>query len=73
MGALDEPDICSGKGCRAAATHALLWNNPKIHTPERRKAWLACPDHLESLQSFLGSRGLIRDVVEHEKGADHTV
>ncbi|GAB2630812.1 hypothetical protein GCM10027270_18600 [Nocardioides ginkgobilobae] len=73
MGSLDEPDVCSGKGCRQPATHALLWNNPKIHTPERRKAWLACEEHLEPLRSFLGSRGFIKDVVVHEKGADHTV
>ena len=57
MGALDEPDTCSGKGCRAAATHALLWNNPKIHTPERRKVWLACEEHLEPLRSFILSGG----------------
>lgn len=73
MGALDEPDTCSGKGCRAAAQHALLWNNPKIHTPDRRKVWLACEEHRESLTSFLGSRGFLLEVVDHEKGADHSV
>lgn len=73
MGALDEPDTCSGKGCRAPAVHALLWNNPRIHTPERRKVWLACDDHLEQLRSFLGSRGFVKDVVAHEKGAEHSV
>ena len=72
MAALDEPDTCSGKGCRAAASHALLWNNPRIHTPERRKVWLACPEHREPLGSFLGSRGFLRDVVPHERGADHS-
>ena len=73
MGSLDEPDVCSGKGCRAPAAHALLWNNPKIHTPERRKVWLACDEHLEQLRSFLGSRGFVKDVVSHEPGADHSV
>ena len=73
MGSLDAPDVCSGKGCQAAATHALLWNNPKIHTPERRKVGLACDEHLEPLRSFLGSRGFIKDVVAHEAGADHSV
>jgi len=73
VGSLDEPDVCSGKGCRAAATHALLWNNPRIHTPERRKVWLACGEHLDQLRSFLGSRGFIQGVVPHEKGADHSV
>ena len=33
----DETPICSAKGCRAAAVWVLAWNNPKIHTPERRK------------------------------------
>ena len=32
---------CSRKGCQQAAEFQLLWNNPKVHTPERRKIWLA--------------------------------
>lgn len=70
---MSEPDTCSAKGCTAPAVHALLWRNPKIHTPERRKAWLACPEHRESLGTFLGSRGFLIEVVEHHPGADHTV
>jgi hypothetical protein len=73
VGALDELDVCSGKGCRAEAAYALLWNNPKLHTPERRKVWLACEEHRESLGAFLGSRGFLQSVVAHEKGADHSV
>lgn len=46
--------ICSAKGCRAAAVWVLAWNNPKLHTPERRKTWLACDEHREHLSSFLG-------------------
>lgn len=57
------PLRCSAKGCRATATSALLWNNPRLHTTERRKVWLACPDHVESLGSFLASRGFLRDTV----------
>ncbi|MBF0722283.1 MULTISPECIES: hypothetical protein [Sanguibacter] len=49
--------VCSGKGCRAEARWGLLWNNPKIHTPERRKVWLACDDHREHLETFLDARG----------------
>ena len=37
-----EPDTCSARGCQAPAVWELLWNNPKLHTPERRKTWLAC-------------------------------
>lgn len=58
-------EICSAKGCSAPAAHALLWNNPKVHTPERRKTWLACPEHLTSLEQFLGARGFLKDVVAH--------
>lgn len=52
---------CSAKGCTAAAAWALRWNNPKIHTPERRKAWLACEDHKASLTDFLGARNFLRE------------
>lgn len=49
--------VCSGKGCRAEAVWAVLWRNPKIHTPERRKVWLACDDHRDHLENFLDLRG----------------
>jgi hypothetical protein len=55
--------VCSAKGCRAAAVWVLAWNNPKIHTPERRKTWLACEEHREHLSTFLGVRGFLKDVV----------
>ena len=55
--------VCSAKGCRTPATYALLWNNPKLHTPERRKTWLACVEHREQLSSFLAIRGFLKDVV----------
>lgn len=55
--------VCSAKGCRTPAAYALLWNNPKLHTPERRKTWLACAEHREQLSSFLGIRGFLKDVV----------
>ena len=61
----DEAAICSAKGCAAPAVWALLWNNPKLHTPDRRKTWLACADHRESLSDFLGARAFLRDVVAH--------
>ena len=40
----------------------LGWNNPKIHPPERRKHWLACAEHRDSLSQFLSARGFLRDV-----------
>ena len=60
-----EPDVCSAKGCRAPAAWQLLWNNPKIHSSDRRKTWLACDEHRESLGQFLGSRGFLRETVAH--------
>ena len=63
-----DPEICSAKGCQVAARWQLRWNNPKLHTPDRRKVWLACSDHRDSLSSFLGARGFLKDVVPHEPG-----
>ncbi|RBP64647.1 hypothetical protein DFO66_10645 [Brevibacterium sanguinis] len=48
---------CSAKGCRADATRAILWNNPRLHTPVRRKVWLACDEHLDHLREFHRLRG----------------
>ena len=58
-------EICSAKGCQQPATWALRWNNPKVHTPERRKVWLACDEHRSSLSEFLGARGFLKDVDPH--------
>ncbi|MGV8978761.1 MAG: hypothetical protein ACOH17_12005 [Cellulomonas sp.] len=55
--------VCSARGCRATATWGLLWNNPKLHTAERRKVWLACDAHREHLEHFLSARSFLRGVV----------
>lgn len=58
------PDTqCSRKDCRAAADWALVWNNPKLHTPDRRKVWVACDEHREYLANFLNMRGFLRETV----------
>ena len=54
--------ICSAKGCSAPARWSLLWNNPKLHTEDRRKSWLACDEHKESLGDFLRARSFLREV-----------
>jgi hypothetical protein len=54
--------VCSARGCRADAVWALRWNNPRLHTPDRRKTWLACAEHRGDLEQFLGLRGFLRDV-----------
>ena len=56
------PLVCSARGCGAPAVHALLWNNPRLHTADRRKTWLACDGHLAHLSNFLDSRGFLREV-----------
>jgi hypothetical protein len=64
----EDPDqkelVCSSRGCRQPASYDLQWNNPKIHTPDRRKHWLACDDHRESLAQFLSARGFLKDVLQ---------
>lgn len=66
-------DICSARGCQQPAAWALRWNNPKLHSPERRKVWLACEEHRGSLSDFLGARNFLKEVVEHVEGADESV
>jgi hypothetical protein len=53
--------ICSARACGNPAMYALEWNNPTVHTPDRRKTWLACDDHKQSLSEFLDRRGFLRD------------
>jgi hypothetical protein len=63
---IDAVRVCSAKGCRTPARWALQWNNPKLHTPDRRKTWLACDEHKEWLSTFLDVRGFLRDVTPVE-------
>ncbi|APH01508.1 hypothetical protein IGS73_09515 [Janibacter indicus] len=49
--------VCSRKACRASATRAVLWRNPRIHDESRRKVWLACAEHEEVLREHLAIRG----------------
>jgi hypothetical protein len=59
---MSELVMCSAKGCRAAASYAVIWNNPKIHPPGREKTWVACEEHRQSLADFLDVRGFLRRV-----------
>lgn len=58
--------VCSARRCRARAVWALRWNNPRLHTPERRKTWVACDEHRDHLDEFLSLRGFLRDTVPLE-------
>ncbi|MDK1358879.1 hypothetical protein QNO00_01170 [Arthrobacter sp. zg-Y1219] len=57
------PAVCSRKGCRQPAVWRLLWNNPRIHTPERRKTWLACGEHRGWLEEYLQTRDLWKETL----------
>lgn len=63
-------DTCSAKGCQTAAEWQLMWNNPKLHPADRRKTWLACGAHRETLADFLGARGFLKEVVPHSQGTE---
>ena len=47
---------CSRASCRSAATVAIRWRNPRIHSGDRMKVWLACDEHAGYLQDFLTAR-----------------
>ncbi|HLR98792.1 MAG TPA: hypothetical protein VK069_04285 [Mycolicibacillus parakoreensis] len=68
----DGPDqlICSAKGCQEPAAFEVVWNNPKIHTPDRRKIWLACPEHRQYLSEYLSRRDFLREVVPVDEEPD---
>lgn len=52
-----QPPQCSRAGCRAPASWNVNWRNPKLHSLDRVKVWLACEEHREFLESYLSSRG----------------
>ncbi|MGN6503465.1 MAG: hypothetical protein ACTHKX_11270 [Pseudolysinimonas sp.] len=53
----DTPTRCSSAGCSAAAAWRVNWRNPRIHTSDRVKVWLACDEHRASLNDYLATRG----------------
>ena len=59
--------ICSRRGCRAKAEWSVQWNNPTIHTPERRKNWLACEDHRAYLEQYLAARQFWKQTIPIEE------
>lgn len=62
-GATPQELQCSRAGCRRDATRALRWRNPKIHSEDRQKTWLACDEHLDVLREFLAQRDFPLTVV----------
>jgi hypothetical protein len=66
LGGQPNGDVCSRAGCTASARWELRWRNPKIHTEDRVKVWLACDEHREFLSDFLLARDFPLTVVPFE-------
>jgi len=47
---------CSRAGCSELAAWNVNWRNPRIHSADRVKVWLACDDHVEYLRDYLATR-----------------
>lgn len=47
---------CSRAGCNNPATTAVNWRNPRIHSLDRVKVWLACDEHADYLRDYLAAR-----------------
>ncbi|AZC13839.1 MULTISPECIES: hypothetical protein [unclassified Microbacterium] len=62
MSADGSPAQCSRAGCRAAASWLIRWRNPRIHSADRWKSWVACDEHREYLREFLAARSFPLDV-----------
>jgi hypothetical protein len=56
LGSVPEFPLCSRAGCDSPATSTVNWRNPKIHSVDRVKVWLACDDHVDYLRDFLDAR-----------------
>lgn len=58
-GGIDEPAApatCSRAGCRAEARWRIDWRNPRIHSADRTKTWVACDEHRDYLRDYLAAR-----------------
>ncbi|GAB2514559.1 hypothetical protein [Paramicrobacterium agarici] len=61
---------CSRAGCRLTAQWRIGWRNPRIHSADREKVWLACDDHVEYLRGFLEARSFPVAVTSFSEGGD---
>jgi hypothetical protein len=57
LGGADPGTRCSSAGCSEAAAWRVNWRNPRIHSADRVKVWLACDAHRETLRDYLATRG----------------
>jgi hypothetical protein len=47
---------CSRAGCSELAVWNVNWRNPRIHSADRVKIWLACDEHVDYLRDYLATR-----------------
>lgn len=47
---------CSRAGCHEPAAWNVNWRNPRIHSADRVKVWLACAEHVDYLKDYLVTR-----------------
>jgi hypothetical protein len=71
LGADPLDQTCSRAGCSNQARFAVNWRNPKIHTQDRVKVWLACDEHVDYLREYLLARDF--PVLVSGIGADVTL
>jgi spore coat protein CotF len=55
---------CSRAGCEQSAQTKIIWRNPKIHSIDRKKVWLACEIHQQYLIDYLDTRGFYQGTEE---------
>jgi hypothetical protein len=48
--------ICSRAGCSDGASWFIYWRNPKVHSLDRKKTWLACESHKQFFIEYLSMR-----------------
>jgi len=62
-GASQDTLRCSKTACREEPAWQIIWRNPKIHTPDRKKVWLSCDDHKDFFDGYLSQRGFPVSIV----------
>lgn len=64
--------ICSRAGCRTPARWQVIWRNPRIHSADRRKIWVACDEHRDYLRDYLAARDFPVEVATLEPAGGAT-
>lgn len=57
-----ERDLLGHGGCHGPETWEVVWNSPRLHTPDREKVWVACGKHMQPLPDNLTVRSYLKRV-----------